>query len=134
MAKSFPEDHCAIVGNPARILRCFGETERVTRGDIMIYRQCTRCIMDTTDPEITFDYHGVCNHCRRFDKELRPLWWPNAEGRRRLEKVLETVRREGQGKEYDCIIGLSGGVDSSYMAYQVVQMGLRPLVMHVDGG
>ena len=100
----------------------------------MTYRQCTRCIMDTTDPEITFDDRGVCNHCRRFDEELRPLWRPNAEGRQRLEKILETVRREGQGKEYDCIIGLSGGVDSSYMAYQVVQMGLRPLVMHVDGG
>ena len=100
----------------------------------MTYRICTRCIMDTSDPDISFTDQGICNHCRRFDEELRPRWFPNAEGEQRLEKILETVRREGQGKEYDCIIGLSGGVDSSYMAYRVVRMGLRPLVMHVDGG
>ena len=57
----------------------------------MTYRQCTRCIMDTTDPEITFDDRGVCNHCRRFDEELRPLWRPNAEGRQRLEKSLNRI-------------------------------------------
>lgn len=98
------------------------------------YQMCTRCVMDTTDPEITFDEHGVCNHCREFDEVISKNWFPNAEGQRRLEVIVEQIKREGRGKEYDCILGLSGGADSSYLALKVKELGLRPLVVHVDTG
>jgi N-acetyl sugar amidotransferase len=90
--------------------------------------------MDTTDPEITFDADGVCSHCRAFDEVARPNWFPNEEGRRRLEPIVERIKREGRGGDYDCVIGLSGGIDSSYLAVQVKRLGLRPLVVHVDAG
>lgn len=98
------------------------------------YQVCTRCIMDTTDPLIEFDADGVCNHCRYFDNNVRPNWFPNAEGGKRLERMIAEIKAYGKGKEYDCIIGLSGGVDSSYLAVKVVEWGLRPLVVHVDAG
>ncbi|HUR58639.1 MAG TPA: N-acetyl sugar amidotransferase [Opitutaceae bacterium] len=97
-------------------------------------RRCARCVMDTTDPEITFDAQGVCSHCRRFDAELRPKWRPTAEGARQLEARVAGIKAEGRGRDYDCIIGLSGGVDSSFLAMKVKDLGLRPLVVHVDGG
>lgn len=97
-------------------------------------RVCTRCIMDTTDPDISFDADGVCSHCRRFEELFRPNWFPNDEGRRRLEEKIALIKAEGRGRDYDCIIGLSGGVDSSYLAIRVKELGLRPLVVHVDAG
>ena len=90
--------------------------------------------MDTSDPMITFDDSGVCNHCHKFDDITSKHWFPNAEGGKKLEKVFEQIKKEGQGKEYDCIIGLSGGVDSSYLALKIKDYGLRPLVVHVDAG
>lgn len=90
--------------------------------------------MDTSDPEIQFDSAGVCNHCHQFDEVTAKQWFPNETGRLRLEKIFEKVRREGKGKDYDCIMGLSGGVDSSYLALLVKDSGLRPLVVHVDAG
>lgn len=90
--------------------------------------------MDTSDPAITFDPSGVCNHCRDFDAITRKSWFPNEEGARRLASIVETIKRDGAGREYDCIIGLSGGVDSSYLALRVAEWGLRPLVVHVDAG
>ena len=77
---------------------------------------CTRCIMDTTDPEITFDEQGRCNHCTRFFDTIQGVHWlPNEKGRRILDDTLAKIRIEGRGKQYDGIIGLSGGVDSSYL-------------------
>jgi len=90
--------------------------------------------MDTTDPAIVFDSEGVCSHCTRFETLCRPNWFPNDEGRRRLEAAVTTIKAEGRGRDYDCIIGLSGGVDSSWLAVQVKELGLRPLVVHVDAG
>lgn len=90
--------------------------------------------MDTTDPEITFDEQGVCNHCQNFDAITRQNWFPNAEGEVKLRQIVDRIKQEGIGKEYDCIIGLSGGVDSSYLALKVADWGLRPLVVHVDAG
>jgi N-acetyl sugar amidotransferase len=90
--------------------------------------------MDTSDPEIVFDEHGVCNHCHYFDDVVKPRWFPNEEGQRRLEAIVQQIKEEGAGKPYDCIIGLSGGADSSYLALKVHESGLRPLVLHVDGG
>jgi N-acetyl sugar amidotransferase len=98
------------------------------------YRICTRCVMDTSDPEIDFDDAGVCNHCRAFDGDTAKQWFPNEEGRRRLEAQVARVREAGRGHEYDCIMGLSGGVDSSYLALKVKELGLRPLVVHIDTG
>lgn len=95
---------------------------------------CTNCVMDTSDTEIVFDEHGVCNHCHQFENETRKTWFPNEEGKNKLEQFIDAVRQEGRGKEYDCIIGLSGGVDSSYLALILKDYGLRPLVVHVDGG
>jgi aminotransferase len=99
-----------------------------------LYRTCTRCIMDTSDPEITFDAVSVCSHCRRFEEKQRPNWFPNEEGARRLARAVEQIKADGRGRDYDCVIGLSGGVDSSYLAVKVKELGLRPLVVHVDAG
>lgn len=98
------------------------------------YHICTRCVMDTSDPQISFDEAGVCNHCRTFESHTRQKWRPEGEETGLLEQQLEIVRRAGAGKEYDCILGLSGGIDSSYLALKVHEWGLRPLVVHVDTG
>lgn len=98
------------------------------------YKICTRCVMDTSDPIIKFDSEGVCTHCHQFDEVTKKNWFPNDEGANRLEIILNRIKSEGRNSEYDCIIGLSGGVDSSYLALKVKQWGLRPLVVHVDAG
>lgn len=98
------------------------------------YQVCVRCVMDTSDPEIKFDAQGVCNHCREFEAVTSKNWLPNEEGARRLAATLDSIKAEGQGKPYDSILGLSGGVDSSYLALKMHEWGLRPLVVHVDAG
>jgi len=89
--------------------------------------------MDTSDREIRFDAGGVCNHCRRFDATARSRPSP-AHREQRLHALAERAREDGRGKPYDCVIGLSGGVDSSFAAYQVAALGLRPLAVHFDNG
>ncbi|MFA5849808.1 MAG: N-acetyl sugar amidotransferase [Bacteroidales bacterium] len=98
------------------------------------YQICSRCIMDTSDPDIVFDEDGVCNHCRNFDINIRKQWLPNDEGKVRLQAIVDKIKKDGAGKQYDCILGLSGGVDSSYLALIAKKMGLRPLGVHVDTG
>ena len=98
------------------------------------HRVCTRCVMDTTDPDITFDANGECIHCRRYDETVRRRVFSGAEGRRRLDEIAARIKQEGAGRKYDCIIGVSGGVDSTYVAYVVKQLGLRPLAVHLDNG
>jgi len=99
------------------------------------YQICTNCVMDTTDSAITFDEDGVCDHCRDFEKNVRPNWHPDERGRAELEAIIERVKKSGKGRDFDCILGLSGGIDSSYMLHVLVtEFGLRPLVFHVDGG
>lgn len=98
------------------------------------YQICNRCIMDVSDPEITFNSAGECSHCQDFDRSVKPNWRPNSEGEARLAGLIELIKREGEGKEYDCILGLSGGLDSSYVAWLAKRWGLRPLVVHVDAG
>jgi N-acetyl sugar amidotransferase len=98
------------------------------------YRVCTRCVMDTTDPDISFDAEGRCNHCVRVEGLVGRTWFPT-DGQERLDDLVARIKTEGAGKRYDCMIGLSGGVDSSYLAYVVVkELGLRPLAVHVDAG
>jgi len=98
------------------------------------YQICTRCVMDTSDPDITFDANGVCNHCIEFEQVTSKHWFPNEEGAKKLSAQIERIKADGKGRDYDCIIGLSGGVDSSYLALKAHEWGLRPLVMHVDAG
>ena len=90
--------------------------------------------MDTTDPEITFDDLGNCNHCNSALERAREIWFPDKNGEKLLNAIFERIKYEERDKEFDCIIGLSGGVDSSYLAYLTVNKGLRPLVVHVDCG
>lgn len=91
--------------------------------------------MDTTDSEIVFDASGVCDHCVTFRSHIRPNWRTDERGRQSLERLLDQVRKEGRGHDFDCIIGVSGGVDSSYLTYLAsTQLGVRPLVFHVDTG
>ncbi|MBI4339607.1 MAG: N-acetyl sugar amidotransferase [Chloroflexi bacterium] len=98
------------------------------------YRVCSRCIMDTSDPDITFDDKGYCNHCSRYFERVKTELHTDDEGQRRLQALVSRIKSEGKGKEYDCIIGLSGGVDSSTVAHIVKRLGLRPLAVHLDNG
>jgi N-acetyl sugar amidotransferase len=98
------------------------------------YQICTRCVMDTSDPDIQFDHEGVCSHCRHRDEMIAKHVLTGEAGRRKLEEVVEEVRRSGRGKAYDCVIGVSGGVDSTYLAWKIKEMGLRPLAVHLDNG
>src|ERR1051325_12139756 len=98
------------------------------------FQICTRCVMDTSDPEINFDQDGVCNHCIEFGTVTTKYWFPEEKDSDKLRQLIEQVKEQGAGKEYDCILGLSGGADSSYLALKVKELGLRPLVIHVDGG
>lgn len=96
---------------------------------------CVRCIMDThADPSIRFDEHGVCHHCRRYDELVSTRLVTGEAGRRALQGLVDRMKSAGRGREYDCIIGVSGGVDSTYVAYLVRKMGLRPLAIHFDNG
>ena len=99
------------------------------------YQICSRCIMDTTDSKISFDTNGVCDHCRNFDEKIKPNWHPNENRTDELLKFAEKIKKSGKHNKYDCIIGLSGGVDSSYLCYVAKEMmGLNPLALVVDTG
>ena len=91
--------------------------------------------MDTTDSKITFDERGWCDYCRNFHHKILPAWHPDAASERKLFEVAEKIKAQGIGEDFDCIIGLSGGLDSSYTAYIAkAKLGLRPLLFHVDAG
>lgn len=90
--------------------------------------------MDTSDPEIVFDNDGVCNHCHRYDEELPKRVFQGAVAHEKLNKIVQDIKNKGKGKEYDCIIGVSGGVDSTYVAYLTKKLGLRALAVHFDNG
>lgn len=99
------------------------------------YQMCTKLIMDTSDPTIVFDNNGICDYYHNFHNRIKPNWHPDDLGHSMLMKMAEKIRKEGKGKQFDCIIGLSGGLDSSFVAYIAKEvMGLRPLLFHVDAG
>lgn len=99
------------------------------------YQICSNCVMDTYDAHITFDENGVCDHCHDFENNVKPNWHTDECGRQTLKKIVAKIKAGGKGKDFDCILGISGGVDSSYMLHLAVKaFGLRPLVFHVDGG
>ena len=100
-----------------------------------MYQICTRCIMDNkSDPMIKFDENGICNHCHEFDMNIAKLPQTNEEKKRKFEELVLEMKKNGEGKEYDCVVGISGGVDSAYLAYIAKQAGLRILAVHVDSG
>ena len=113
-----------------------GQVTAVPSGQQTEREICVRCVMDTTDPDITFDEQGVCNHCRQFDLVYKPVLERAAskEGPARLATLVDKIKAQGVGKDYDCIIGISGGVDSTYVAWKVKELGLRPLAVHFDSG
>lgn len=96
------------------------------------YRVCTRCIYDERVPSITFDSEGVCNYCHQINSLIDEYGTGRSKGEETLAGLVETMKREGRGKKYDCVIGVSGGTDSSYMLYLAKQWGLRPLAVHYD--
>lgn len=100
----------------------------------MNYQQCTRCVMDTTTPDITFDDTGVCNYCKTFQVRLAANKRIVEQEQAHRDEFLDRVRADGQGRRYDCVVGVSGGVDSSYALYLAVKSGLRPLAVHLDNG
>ena len=98
------------------------------------YQVCVRCIMDTSDPDIVFDAAGLCNHCTGWFARAELCVLPLAERERQLALLVDEIKRHGHGRDYDCIIGVSGGVDSSYVAVKARELGLRLLAIHVDNG
>lgn len=107
----------------------------VLNGSKKVLSICSKCVMDSTDPDIKFDKFGVCDHCHDFENQVKPNWHTDTRGRNELIKIVKKIKSVGKDKDFDCILGISGGVDSSYMLHLAVkEFGLRPLVFHVDGG
>lgn len=99
------------------------------------YQICKNCVMDSSDPGIIFDQNGVCDHCNGYYKNILPFWKLGKGKEKELERIVAKIKKEGEGKDFDCLMGMSGGADSSYMLHVAVkELGLRPLVFHVDGG
>ncbi len=99
------------------------------------YGICTNCVMDTTDSAIVFDDHGVCDHCRTFETRIKPNWHTDARSRADLDEIVARIKAAGKGRDFDCIIGVSGGIDSSYLTWLAkTELRLRLLVFHVDAG
>jgi N-acetyl sugar amidotransferase len=90
--------------------------------------------MDTTDPQIQFDDNGICNHCTGYLAKRDQILLPKEEREVKLKQIVSEIKKSGEGKEYDCVAGISGGVDSTYMVYKATELGLRPLVVHLDNG
>lgn len=98
------------------------------------YRICSKCVMDTTDQGISFDENGICNHCKGYAKVALQNLLPKEAASTALAGIVDKIKRDGSKNDYDCIIGLSGGIDSSYLALQAKKLGLRPLAVHFDNG
>ncbi len=99
------------------------------------YAICANCIMDTSDSNITFDERGWCDYCNNYYANIVPHWHTDERGQSEINSIVEKIKDEGNAKDHDCLIGLSGGVDSSYVTYLAKEkLGLRPLLYHVDAG
>ena len=99
------------------------------------YQICTRCIMDSTATDIFFDEKGICNYCEEFDTKSGHMFIKDSQVlQKEREEFIAEVKKSGEGKRYDCIIGVSGGVDSSWALVKAIELGLRPLAVHMDNG
>lgn len=99
------------------------------------YHVCSNCVMDTSDPNIKFDEKGVCERCNQYYYNVLPEWNNGKGHEKELKAIIDKIKLDGQGKPYDCLLGMSGGFDSSYMLHMAIrEWGLRPLVFHVDAG
>ncbi|HIA12491.1 MAG TPA: N-acetyl sugar amidotransferase [Flavobacteriales bacterium] len=99
------------------------------------YRVCSRCVMDTSDSQIKFNKDGICNHCTEYFSLVTANQEQHDSNTEKFAGILDTIKKVGKDHEYDCIIGISGGVDSTYLAYLVKQeFGLRPYAVHLDNG
>jgi N-acetyl sugar amidotransferase len=99
------------------------------------YQICTNCVMDTSDTTLRFDERGWCQYCCNYHRNILPNWHPDERGLAEIAPVIDKIRKEGRGREHDCIIGISGGLDSSYVTYVAREkFGLRPLMFHCDTG
>ncbi len=123
---SFPLLDIEAVGHYFYLITSFMPTKS--------YRQCSRCVMDTTDLQITFDKDGQCNHCVEFLNKRSKHKYQGKESDESLDRMIDAIKRAGKGNEYDCVIGVSGGTDSSYLAHIVLERGVRPLAVHMDNG
>ena len=98
-------------------------------------RTCLNCVMDTTDTNIFFDENGICDHCITFKNNIEPFWQTNENDKLQLKEIVKKIKKESKDKDFDCLMGMSGGIDSSYLLYKMVtEFNLRPLVFHVDAG
>jgi N-acetyl sugar amidotransferase len=101
----------------------------------MSYQVCNVCVMDTSDSQITFNHDGQCSNCESFLRVIKPQWDQDVKEDSKFHALIDSIKRKGKNSKYDCVIGLSGGLDSSYLLHVAVKnYGLRPLVFHVDGG
>ncbi len=99
------------------------------------YQICKCCVMDTSDEDIVFNENGVCTRCTEYKERIEPEWNHGKGHEKELAELIAAIKKSGEGKKYDCILGLSGGLDSSYMLHLAVrEWGLRPLVFHIDAG
>ena len=107
-------------------------TPTITKKDV---QECVRCVLDTSDtPKISFDPEGVCNYCRGYEDLMKKHGGPLEKRTQFLDRKLAEIKAAGKGKRYDCLLGVSGGADSSYVAWWAAKNGLRPLVIHMDNG
>lgn len=90
--------------------------------------------MDTSDPEISFDQDGRCNHCKNYDILYNSKVFLQDKQNRELQDTIDRIKKDGKKRQYDCVIGVSGGIDSTYVAYLVKKLGLRPIAVHLDNG
>ena len=99
-----------------------------------IYKICTRCVLDTSDQHITFDEKGHCNHCNDYYKRLKQLSYTGKISDNILTEMIAEIKKAGKRQKYDCVVGISGGVDSCYVVYKMKELGLNPLAVHMDNG
>ena len=99
------------------------------------YQICNKCVMDISDANIKFNKEGICDHCITFEKHTNKNCHKGLSAEKKIISIVEKIKKNGKGKDFDCILGMSGGVDSSFLLYQAKEIfGLRPLVFHVDCG
>lgn len=98
------------------------------------YRICKHCVMDTTDPDISFDADGICNHCSSYYEMIDKVKASEKFNYEKLQEKIDIIKEEGRKNDYDCVLGVSGGTDSTFMAYYAHKLRLRPLIVHFDNG